>query len=51
MWKLYADAIHRAGRTATLLEWDDRIPSFGEVHAEALKANRALAFESLAVAV
>src|SRR5271168_147995 len=51
VWKLYADAIHRAGRTATLLEWDDRIPSFGEVHAEALKANRALAFESLAVAV
>jgi uncharacterized protein (UPF0276 family) len=26
--------------TATLLEWDDRIPSFAEVHAEALKANR-----------
>ena len=25
--------------TATLLEWDDRIPSFDEVHDEALKAN------------
>ena len=36
---LLAHAIARAGRTATLLEWDDRIPSFDEVHAEALKAN------------
>ena len=26
------------GHTATLLEWDDRIPSFNEVHNEALKA-------------
>jgi hypothetical protein len=25
-----------------LLEWDDNIPSFDEVHAEALKANRYL---------
>ena len=30
------------GPTATLLEWDDNIPSFDEVHAEALKANRFL---------
>jgi uncharacterized protein (UPF0276 family) len=27
---------------ATLLEWDDKIPSFDEVHHEALKANRFL---------
>lgn len=27
---------------ATLLEWDDRIPSFDEVHAEALKAEKYL---------
>ena len=27
------------GVTATLLEWDDKIPSFREVHDEALKAN------------
>jgi len=40
VWKLYARAIERAGPTATLLEWDDRIPSFEEVHNEALKANR-----------
>jgi uncharacterized protein (UPF0276 family) len=51
VWKLYADAIHRVGHTATLLEWDDRIPSFEEVHDEALKANRFLATESLAAAV
>jgi uncharacterized protein (UPF0276 family) len=42
VWKLYQRAIERSGPTATLLEWDDNIPSFSEVHAEALKANRFL---------
>jgi uncharacterized protein (UPF0276 family) len=42
VWSLYARAIERCGPTATLLEWDDRIPSFAEVHAEALKADRFL---------
>src|SRR5246500_5724912 len=42
VWQLYARTIERAGPTATLLEWDDNIPSFEEVHAEALKANRFL---------
>jgi uncharacterized protein (UPF0276 family) len=42
VWGLYARAIERCGPTATLLEWDDSIPSFDEVHAEALKANRFL---------
>jgi uncharacterized protein (UPF0276 family) len=42
VWKLYARAIERVGPTATLLEWDDRIPSFDEVHNEALKAKRYL---------
>ena len=42
VWKLYERAIQRTGRTATLLEWDDRIPSFEEVHREAKKANRFL---------
>ena len=42
VWQLYARAIQRCGPTATLLEWDDKIPSFAEVHAEALKANRFL---------
>ncbi len=40
VWRLYAQATQLAGRTATLLEWDDRIPSFNEVHREALKANQ-----------
>ncbi|MFA7344376.1 MAG: DUF692 domain-containing protein [Terrimicrobiaceae bacterium] len=38
VWNLYDRAIQLAGHTATLLEWDDRIPSFNEVHHEALKA-------------
>ncbi|MEA3213326.1 MAG: uncharacterized protein QOE70_6383 [Chthoniobacter sp.] len=40
VWQMYAHAVARIGRTATLLEWDDRIPSFDEVHREALKAKR-----------
>ncbi|MBZ5523092.1 MAG: DUF692 domain-containing protein [Acidobacteriia bacterium] len=42
VWQLYARAIERAGPTATLLEWDDHIPSFQEVHNEALKAKKYL---------
>jgi len=42
VWRLYARAIERIGPTATLLEWDDNIPSFDEVHAEALKATQYL---------
>jgi uncharacterized protein len=51
VWKLYERAIERAGHTATLLEWDDSIPSFREVHEEALKANRFLAVKELKVAI
>jgi uncharacterized protein (UPF0276 family) len=40
VWKLYAHAIKLVGPTATLLEWDASIPSFEEVHDEALKANQ-----------
>jgi uncharacterized protein (UPF0276 family) len=40
VWRLYARAIELCGPTPTLLEWDARIPSFDEVHAEALKATR-----------
>jgi uncharacterized protein (UPF0276 family) len=43
VWKLYAHVIRQSGVTATLLEWDDKIPSFDEVHAEALKANAFIA--------
>jgi uncharacterized protein (UPF0276 family) len=42
VWKLYDHAIRRVGPTATLLEWDDRIPSFDEVHQEARKAGKFL---------
>ena len=38
VWDLYSRAIKLCGQTPTLLEWDDKIPSFDEVHAEALKA-------------
>jgi len=38
VWKLYARAIEHCGATSTLLEWDAHIPSFEEVHNEALKA-------------
>ncbi|MCZ6772913.1 MAG: DUF692 domain-containing protein [Proteobacteria bacterium] len=38
VWELYRDALRRAGATATLLEWDAKIPPFEEVHTEALKA-------------
>src|SRR6201998_3910124 len=40
VWQLYAKAIELAGPTATLLEWDDHIPTFEEVHNEALKAKK-----------
>ncbi len=50
VWKLYAHAIARVGRTATLLEWDDRIPSFKDVHREALKAARFLPDEQAVAA-
>jgi uncharacterized protein (UPF0276 family) len=43
VWKLYAHAVRLSGVTATLLEWDDKIPSFQEVHDEALKANQFIA--------
>ena len=42
VWKLYDHAIRRCGNTATLLEWDDDIPSFKRVQAEALKAEKFL---------
>ena len=42
VWKMYAHAIKLCAHTATLLEWDDSIPSFDEVHHEALKAKKFL---------
>ncbi len=48
VWRLYARATELTGATATLLEWDDHIPSFDEVHREALKANRFVAEKVIA---
>ncbi len=50
VWELYECAIRRCGRTATLLEWDDKIPSFAEVHGEALKAAQFMPSEKVRAA-
>jgi uncharacterized protein (UPF0276 family) len=42
VWRLYRLAIQRIGGSATLLEWDARIPDFPVVHAEVLKARNYL---------
>ncbi|PYV13307.1 MAG: hypothetical protein DMG07_14895 [Acidobacteria bacterium] len=38
VWALYRRAYGRTGAVATLVEWDEDIPSFEVVHAEVLKA-------------
>jgi uncharacterized protein (UPF0276 family) len=38
VWELYARSCRRTGLVATLYEWDEDIPEFDVVHAEALKA-------------
>jgi len=38
VWALYARACARTGPVSTLFEWDEAIPSFDEVRAEAAKA-------------
>ncbi len=43
VWSLYRLAHELTGGAATLLEWDARIPSFDEVHREALKAREFVA--------
>ena len=40
VWSLYRRSCQRTGGVATLLEWDENIPGFEVVHAEALKARR-----------
>lgn len=42
VWELYIAAIKKCGRKSTLLEWDDNIPSFSDVHAEVLKGKSRL---------
>lgn len=38
VWALYAAAIKRFGRVPTLIEWDDKIPSFARLQQEAARA-------------
>lgn len=42
VWDLYRQAIEHTGPVSTLLEWDAHIPTFDEVHREALKAQAVL---------
>jgi uncharacterized protein (UPF0276 family) len=40
VWDLYAQAVRRFGRVSTLIEWDDHIPEFSVLHAEAMHAKQ-----------
>jgi uncharacterized protein (UPF0276 family) len=40
VWELYGAAVGMTGSVSTLLEWDEDLPPFPEVHAEVLKARR-----------
>ena len=42
VWKLFRRACELSGGRSTLYEWDESIPAFPVVHAEALKARRYL---------
>jgi hypothetical protein len=42
VWELYRQAVEQTGPVSTLLEWDAHIPTFDEVHREALKAQELL---------
>jgi uncharacterized protein len=43
VWSLYGRAIARCGATPTLIEWDNDVPSWGELFAEAQRADRTIA--------
>ncbi|HYB12467.1 MAG TPA: DUF692 domain-containing protein [Myxococcota bacterium] len=43
VWRLYEAALQRIGPVSTLIEWDDRIPEFHELAAEAARARAILA--------
>jgi uncharacterized protein (UPF0276 family) len=43
VWSLYAAVIRRIGRPVpTLVEWDNDVPAFNVLAAEAAKADRAM---------
>jgi uncharacterized protein (UPF0276 family) len=39
VWELYSHAVRRFGRQPTLIEWDNDLPSFGTLAAEAARAD------------
>ena len=43
VWTLYAELIERIGRTPTLIEWDNDVPDWPELAAEAARAQAILA--------
>jgi uncharacterized protein (UPF0276 family) len=43
VWALYESAVRRFGSVSTLIEWDDRIPEFEVLAAEAARAREILA--------
>ena len=42
VWSLYARAVARAGAVPTLIEWDNDVPGWDALYAEAMKAERIL---------
>lgn len=42
VWALYARAINRGGRKPTLIEWDNDVPAWAELQAEAHRAEAAM---------
>lgn len=46
VWELYSLAVKRFGRISTLIEWDEKIPSFLRVRQEALKAGKVMRHET-----
>lgn len=46
VWALFAHAVRRFGRVSTLVEWDDRLPPFADLEAEALRARAILDAEA-----
>jgi len=43
VWALFEHAVRRLGPVSTLIEWDDRIPEYDRLEAEALRARELLA--------
>lgn len=46
VWALYAHAISRTGPIPTLIEWDNDVPSFADLAAEAARADRLMGVEA-----